>query len=179
MTLNSLDILIMFALSLGVVRGLMTGAVRQIVSLVGTIFAIILAIELMNPVGSIIGSALGLSDGFSPVIGLFVVFAAVQIVVFFVVRAIEAAIKAVKLNTANRAIGGVVGLGKGALILSILFVALAFFDVPERENRDESTLYAPVAGVLPTTWDFVSGRLPQVKSMSDRLGSEAREVLSD
>ncbi len=179
MSLNSLDILILIALSLGVVRGFMTGAIRQIATFVGTIFAIILAVELMNPVGRIVGSALGISEAFFPAIGLVVVFAVVQIVVLLIARTLEATIKAVRLNVANRAIGGVVGLGKGALLLSILFVALAFFDVPERENRDASTLYGPIAGVLPATWDYVSQSLPQVRSLSDRMGTEARAVLED
>ncbi len=169
--------LILLALAIGILRGVMTGAVRQVMSFLGTIVAIIFAVELMNPVGGIVGSALGMPDGFHPAVGLLVVFLVLQIILFFVVRATEALIKVFRLNTANRVVGGVVGLGKAALLLSVLFVILAFFDVPEREDRRTSTLYPLIAGVLPVTWDFVSERLPVIKSLSDRMGREAREVL--
>lgn len=175
--LNSLDFLILLALVVGVVRGFMTGAVRQVVSIVGVIVAVFLSIELMNPVGRLIGSALGLSEGFHAVLGLIVVFVLIQIGAFFVTRTIESVIKAVKLNAVNRALGGAVGLGKAALLLSVLFVVLAFFDIPQRENRQISLLYPYVAGVLPVTWDYVSERLPLIKSLSDQIGTEAREVL--
>lgn len=179
MPLHFLDILILLALAFGVIRGFMTGAIRQVVTLVGTILAIILAVELMNPVGSAVGAAVGLSERFYPVAGLLAVFIVVQIAVLFAARALEGLIKVIKLNVLNRAAGAIVGLAKAALVLSIIFVALAFFNVPEEESREASVLYHPVSGVLPTAWDYASEQIPRVKSMTDRMGREARTVLED
>ena len=179
MPLHSLDILILLALAIGIIRGFITGAIRQVVTLIGTVLAIILAVELMNPVGSAVGAIVGLSERFYPVAGLLAVFLVVQIAVLFAARALEGLIKAIKLNTVNRAAGAIVGLGKAALLVSIMFVVLAFFDVPEEDKRKASLLYHDVAGVLPTAWDYVSEQIPKVKSMSDRMGREARAVLED
>ena len=179
MSLHSLDILIILALAIGVVRGVLTGAIRQIVTFVGTALAIILAIELMNPVGSMLGEAVGLSERFYPVAGLLAVFLIVQIALLFAGRALETVIKAVRLNAANRLAGGIVGLGKTALLLSILFIVLAFFDFPKEESRVASAFYSHVAGVLPVTWDYVSEHLPRVKSFSDHIGREVRAVIDE
>lgn len=179
MSLHSLDILILLALAFGIVRGFMTGAIRQVVTLIGTVLAIILAVELMNPVGSAVGAVVGLSERFYPVAGLLAVFLTVQIAVLFAARALESLVKVVRLTIVNRAAGAIVGLGKAALVVSIIFVVLAFFDVPEQDKREASLLYHDVAGVLPTTWDYVSEQIPKVKSMSDRMGREARAVLEE
>lgn len=175
--LQSLDILILLALGIGVVRGFMTGAVRQIVSFFGILIAIILAVQLMNPVGRMIGTALGASDALYPAIGLLAVFLLVQIVLFFVVRAVESAVKTFRLSTVNRMLGGAAGLAKAALILSLFFLGLAHFNIPEEDNRQNSVLYDPVASALPATWDYVAEHLPRIKSLSDRLGEKARTTL--
>lgn len=177
MPLHSLDFLILLALAIGVVRGVWTGAVHQIISILGVVLAVILAIELMRPVGELIGSALGISDALWPAVGILAVFVVIQIIAFFATRMIESLIKILRLTVANRAVGGAVGLGKAALLLSVLFVVLAFFDVPQEEDRRRSALYPYVAGVLPESWDYVSEHLPLIRSLSERIGVEARSVL--
>lgn len=175
MDLESLDIIIVVVLIVGLVRGVATGAVRQVASFVGTIVAIVLGIELMAPVGD----ALGVGESLEPVVGFVVVFAVVQLTLIFLVRMVETAINVVKLNPLNRLVGGVVGTGKAALLLSVLFLVLGFFEMPERENRDASTLYEPVASVFPRAWDYLAARLPHVRNLSDRFGKEVEDILSD
>lgn len=177
--LQSLDILILLALAIGLVRGSMTGAVRQIISFIGIIVSIVLAVELMNPVGRVVGEALGVSVPFWPALGLLAVFLVVQIALFFVVRAIEAVVKTFRLTIVNRILGAAAGVAKAALILSVIFIGLAHFDVPEQENREGSVLYGPIAGALPVAWDYMAQHLPRAKSLTDRLGEQARQVLDD
>ena len=177
--LESLDILILIALAIGVVRGFMTGAVRQVISLIGIVISIVLAVELMNPVGRLAGNALGVTEGLQPALGLLAVFLIIQILFFFVVRAVETVVKTFRLSTVNRILGGAVGMAKAALVLSVVFIGLAHLEIPERENREESFLYAPIADALPAAWDYVSTHLPRVKSLTDRLGAEARQVLDE
>lgn len=177
--LESLDILILIALAIGVVRGFMTGAVRQVISFIGIIISIVLAIELMNPVGRLAGNALGVAESLQPALGLLAVFLIIQIGLFFAVRAVESVVKTFRLSTVNRVLGGAAGMAKTALILSVVFIGLAHLEVPERENRENSILYAPIAGALPATWDYVSAHLPRMKSLSDRLGEQARQVIDE
>lgn len=178
MALESLDILIGIVLIIGLARGLATGAVRQIVSFAGTVVAIVLALELMDPIGSVVDRAIPMADSVEPVVGFIVVFLALQLVLLFLVRLVEAGIKVFRLSMVNRVVGAAVGVCKAALILSVLFLVLGFFDVPEEENRDASMLYEPVASVFPAAWDYAARHLPEVRNLSDRFGKEVEEALS-
>ncbi|MXW65247.1 MAG: CvpA family protein [Bacteroidetes bacterium SB0662_bin_6] len=179
MSSSILDILIAAGLLIGLARGLSTGAVRQIVGLAGTALAIVLALELMHPVGNAIGGILGAGAGIVPILGFIVVFAAVQLALYVLAKVIETSLKMLRLSMANRAAGAIVGLCKAALLLSVLFLVLNFFNIPNPENREASALYRPVAAVFPATWDFVAERFPAVRNLSDRFGEEVRERFDD
>ena len=174
-----LDILIAAGLLIGLARGLSTGAVRQVVGLAGTALAIVLALELMHPVGNAIGGILGAGAGIVPVLGFIVVFAAVQLALYVLAKVIETSLKMLRLSMLNRAAGAVFGLCKAALLLSVLFLVLNFFNVPDAQNREVSVLYGPVAAVFPATWDFAARRFPAVRDLSDRFGEEVRGRFGD
>lgn len=179
MELESLDVLIVLVVTFGILRGVTTGAVRQIISLFGTIVAIVLGLELMNVVGALFGAAFGLSEPLQPALGFFVVFLVIQVGLLFGARLLEAAIKLLKLNPLNRLAGAVIGALKTLLILSVLFLVMGFFDVPEEENREASVLYAPVATLFPTAWDFVAEYLPYMRDLSDKFGREIESVITE
>ena len=179
MSSTIVDISIAAGLLIGLARGLSTGAVRQIVGLAGTVLAIVLALELMHPAGNAIGGILGAGAGIVPILGFIVVFAAVQLALYVLAKIIETSLKMLRLSMLNRAAGAVFGLCKAALLLSVLFLVLNFFNIPNPENREDSALYRPVAAVFPATWDFVAERFPAVRNLSDRFGEEVRERFDD
>lgn len=174
-----LDILIAAGLLIGLARGMSTGAVRQVVGLAGTVLAIVLALELMHPVGNAIGGILGAGAGIVPILGFIVVFAAVQLALYVLAKVIETSLKMLRLSVLNRAAGAVFGLCKATLLLSVLFLVLNFFNVPDSQNREVSVLYGPVAAVFPATWDFTARRFPAVRDLSDRFGEEVRGRFGD
>lgn len=177
MELESLDVLIILVVAVGILRGVTTGAVRQVVSLLGTIVAIVLGLELMHVVGGLLGGSL--ADPLQPVIGFLVIFIGIQIALIFGVRLLEAAMKWFKLNPLNRIAGAFIGALKALLILSVLFLALGFFEIPEEENRNASVLYEPVAAIFPVTWNYVARYLPYMQDLSDQFGDEIEGVLTD
>lgn len=178
MELESLDVLIVLVVAVGVLRGVTTGAIRQIVSLLGTVVAIVLGLELMNVMGGLLGRSFGMSDPLQPVVGFLVVFIVIQIALIFGVRVLEAAVKMFKLGPLNRVAGAFIGAAKTLLILSVLFLALGFVNVPEEENREASVLYEPVASVFPTAWNYIAQYLPYMRDLSDQFGEEVEGVLT-
>lgn len=175
--LQTLDIVILLALALGLVRGLMTGAVRQVISLIGILISVVLAVELMDDVGRYLGDVLGITGPLQPLAGLLTVFLILQVVFFFVIRAVEKVIHTLRLSVVNRMLGGAVGVVKAMLVLSLIFIGLAYVEIPGDESREQSALYTPVASSLPAAWDFVATQLPRVQSLSEKLGEEVRGVL--
>ena len=177
--MSTLDIIIGIGLAIGLIRGLMTGAVRQALGLAGTILAVILGLEFMRPVGGVIGSALGLPESFYSPVGFLAIFLGLELAFFFIIRAVEAAIKVLKLSVVNRGLGGAFGAAKAVLMFSILFLVLGLFNVPEEENRRTSLLYGPVAGAFPSVWDFVAEHFPYVRTLSQKFTPPAPEAMGD
>lgn len=179
--MSTLDIIIGFGLAIGIIRGLMTGAVRQALGLAGTILAVILGLEFMRSVGGAIGSTLGIPESLYSPVGFMAIFVGMELAFFFLIRAIEAAIKVLKLSIVNRALGGAFGAAKALLMFSVLFLVLGLFNVPEEENRRTSLLYGPVAAVFPGVWDFVAEHFPYVRNLSEKFGRtlEAKTMVKD
>lgn len=173
-----LDWFIVVALGGGLVRGLMVGAIRQVASIVGLILSFILAVQLMRPIGGLTVDSIGLSASTAPLVGFVVVFSGVQLVVIALARLLEAAVESLHLSFANRAAGGALGAFKAALILSVLFLITTHVGVPDETSQSRSTLYAPVATVLPGTWDYVAAYLPAMRQASDAFGREVRPRLA-
>lgn len=172
-----LDWIILLVLAAGLVRGFTTGMVRQAISLVGQILAFLLAVQLMRPVGELVTESLGVSATLGPLLGFVTVFLAIQIVVYAIEKIVESIVGALKLGGVNRLLGGAFGAFKAAVVLSVAFLVVDFFDLPDSETRDTSTLYEPVAAVLPGAWDFVSERVPQVERLSEKFGERVEQQL--
>jgi membrane protein required for colicin V production len=164
-----LDLLILAGLGVGAARGFSTGALRQVMSLLGVIVAFALAFQLMDPVGRAVAESLGLSSAVAPAAGFVVVFVGVQAVAFGLTRLVEGVLKALKLSVVNRVAGGVIGAGKAALLVSALFLVLRAFERPSTSTREEAALYGPVAQALPTAWAWVSSEWPGAQDVIDRF----------
>ena len=95
--INTLDILILGALALGLIRGLWTGVIRQVATILGFILSFVLAVQFMRPVSDLIAGSLDVSDRIAPVVAFVLIFVVVEILVYAVARILENVIGAMKL----------------------------------------------------------------------------------
>ncbi len=173
-----LDWFILIAVAAGLIRGLMVGAIRQVASILGLLLAFVVAVQLMRPIGTMTVESIGLSESTAPLVGFVIVFAGVQLLVIALARTLEAVVESLSLSFANRAAGGALGAFKAALILSVLFLVTTHVGVPDQKTQGHSVLYAPVASVLPGTWDYVAAYLPAMREASDAFGRDVRPRLA-
>ena len=164
-----LDLLILAGLAVGAVRGFGTGALRQVAGLVGVLLAFLVALQLMEPAGEMVVSSLGVSERVGPLLGFLVVFLLVQALAYAVVRAARGLLKTLGLSFVDRIAGGALGALKAALLLSVLFLVLGTFEIPEQTVRRQSDLYGPVASVLPAAWSLVSDNWQEVESLAEKF----------
>lgn len=176
-SLTLLDWFILFVVAGGLVRGFAVGAVRQIASLVGVLLAFLMSVQFMHPVGRAVADSIGLSDEIAPLVGFVVLFGGIWILGVAIARLVERMIDALSLTYLNRLVGSFVGAVKAVLLLSVLFLVLASFEMPGPDVRSESQLYEPVATALPKAWDATAGYLPAVKRVSEQFGTQVREGL--
>lgn len=177
--MNILDILIVVVLAGGLVRGFSTGVIRQIASFIGVAVAFLLAMELMTPAGELIVQSLGLSETIAPLLGFVLVFAGVQLLVFAIAHLVEALVGALKLTPVNRVVGGLLGAGKAAVLLSVVFFLLNYIEVPGDKTKSDSVMYDHVATVLPSTWNYVSEWIPHVEKLADEFGERIKKELPE
>lgn len=177
--MTTLDLLILVALAGGIMHGFTTGLIKQVASIFGMIVAFLLAVQLMQPAGEAVAESIGASPTLAPLLGFVVVYLAVQLTVIIIAKVVEKAVGALKLSGVNRVLGGAAGAFKAALVLSVAFLVLGRFDIPGPMTQENSSLYSPVASVLPASWDYVASNMSEVKKISERFGVEIKERVAE
>ena len=172
--LTVLDWFILAVLLGGLVRGYLVGAVRQVASLLGLMAALLFSVEFMGAVGTLVVESLGLAESVAPLAGFTVLFLGVYLLFLVLARLLEQLFDTLSLSFLNRAAGGAVGGVKAALLLSLLFLILAGLELPEKETRNDSALYRPVAQLLPETIEATEAWFPAAKRAADQLGRRVR-----
>ncbi len=176
--MNTLDLIILIAMTGGLIVGLRAGLIKQVLSFAGLIVAFVLSLQLMKPVGDMAAGSLGISDDIAPLVGFVLVFLAVQVAVFALIRSLQALVGALKLSGVNRLLGGAVGAFKASLALSVLFLVLGYLQVPSEETQEESAFYEPVATMVPATWDYLASAVPQLEQVSEQFGKEVEAQIT-
>lgn len=151
-----LDLVLLGALAFGGWRGLRTGAMRQVVGLMGAVVGFWVAAVLMDPAGELIVASLGLSERVAPVVGFIVVFAAALSALAAVSHVARKTLESLKMGFLDKAVGAVLGGTQAAVLLSILLIAgggLIGSLLLDGEARDQSVLFEPVQAVAPALWE--------------------------
>lgn len=154
-------------LAVGFWRGWRTGAVQQIVSIVGWVVGFIAATALMGPIGEVVAASIGVSPRTAPVLGFVVVFGAVVAGLAVFGHVLRKTLEAIKLGSLDTLAGGAVGSLRSAFGLSVLLLATSFAPVPGgepllvgAETREASVLYEPVEAIAPEVWGITRALTP-------------------
>ncbi len=175
--LTALDWVILLILLGGGIRGYMVGAVRQVGSVLGIGAALLVSVEFMDSVGALVVSSIGLSDSLAPLAGFTVLFLGVYLLFVALSRLVEQVFETLSLSIVNQVLGGAVGGGKAALLLSLLFLVLGGMELPKQETRADSTFYQPVAELLPRTIEATENWIPAAKEAADQLSRQIRSEM--
>ncbi|NNE34868.1 MAG: CvpA family protein [Rhodothermales bacterium] len=155
--MNVLDLFVAAIVLAAAVHGFITGAIKQVAGFVSLILAFVLGLSLMESVGSAASGILGITPALAPFAGFIIVFLVVQLTVVIIVKMVEKIIGALKLSGLNRLAGSGIGVAKGALALSVAFMAFGYVGIPSDQVQEQSLLYEPVSEVLPAVWGVIGG----------------------
>jgi len=137
--MSLLDIIVLLVLVLTVVRGLMRGMIDTLFSLVAWILAFLLAkwgalmVAPLLPIG-VENPAIRYFAGYA------VIFLVVLIGVLLLGHALSSLIKAVGLGSADKVLGGLLGLTKGMVILVGLTIAAGLTSLPRTDFWKQAAL---------------------------------------
>jgi membrane protein required for colicin V production len=166
MILTTLDWIFIALLGLSVVLGFWRGVIWEVMSLGGWFvagFAAIYGSDFLSPHLSMTG----LSDTLRYALAFLLIFIAALIVWSMLTSVIKNAVGAIGLGALDRLLGGIFGLGRGALILTFAVSLISYTPVDSAEFWQTSTavklckaaaqslkpyLPARTAGLIPSTF---------------------------
>lgn len=164
--MSKFDILVLVLLGISAAVGFFRGAIREVAALVALIVAAAAAIFGLPIVAPVFRALIG-PDWLGTVAALVVVFAVVYIALRLIGSALARQVHAAKLGLLDQSLGTLIGLGRGLIVLGVLF--LLFNAATPNDLR-------PTWITGSTTWPLASnmGRLlerlvPQGLDIAGRL----------
>ncbi len=151
--MNYIDIIIAIPLLWGLYKGFTKGIILEAATLIALGLAIWGAVKFHDFVTVWMRESLNWTSKYMPVISFALIFIGVLVLVFAIAKLLEKIIKAVALGFLNKLAGGVFGILKFGLILSVIIFLLNAieknysFIPPDVKNK--SVLYEPVGKIAP------------------------------
>lgn len=124
--MNELDVALVAIVAVSMVAGLIKGLVREIISLAGVLFGILLAFLFAPAWSKTIGDWIQ-HDAAAYAAAFVTIFVAVLVGATLIGAAIDRVVGFARLSFANRVLGGVFGLVRGALIGLVIVLGLTLF----------------------------------------------------
>lgn len=158
--MNTLDIILLVPLALGLVRGLMRGFVIEIASLVALVIGVYGAIHFSFLAEELIKENANLEGNTLSIAAFAVTFILIVLGIHLGARVLQKVLSLAALGLVNRIAGGVFGLMKWGIIASFVIVFLNGFGgglgIISQDLKKESILYEPIALFGPTILPMIT-----------------------
>ncbi|NVK51862.1 MAG: CvpA family protein [Flavobacteriaceae bacterium] len=157
--MNVFDVIIAIFLLFGLVRGLMKGLFIEVASLVALIGGIWGAIHFSYFIGDFLKESVSWGEKQISLAAFAITFVLIVVVVSLLGKFLTKLADLAALGTLNQILGGVFGLLKVALVLSIIFVFFQKLNTSitflNKQTLEESILYKPVKSIAPTIFPSI------------------------
>ena len=166
-----LDTTILVLIGVGATFGAMSGLLMQVARVVGLSVAVYAAIALNEWASHTLEEAVfqEADPRVSGALAYVLVFVVVYLAIHLATLLLERGLKAVKLQTMNRVLGGGLGAVKTALVLGGIFLAMMHFSHP---RTDELLQKSAIAPVLATATETMVSVIPSEQMQEWRSGVE-------
>ena len=150
--MNWLDLLIIIALGIGLIKGLFDGFINQVISLISLILAIIFAGKIARPFRDMLISHESVSGFVSPhivtVICYILVFAVILLAFRWLGALLNKIVKVTPISCLNFMLGGLLGAFFALFFLSLTFNIITSFDsdskIIKESAKNESVFFYKV-----------------------------------
>ena len=151
--MNYLDIIIFCILGLLVINGIRKGFILSLASLIALVLGIWAAIHFSNFMNNLLIKTFHPSGTWLTILSYTLTFLLVVIGVIIIAKLLEQVVKTVGLGIPNRIIGGLFGLLKGILGVSLFLFILFRFDPKEHlithKTKETSFCYSYIEKIFP------------------------------
>ena len=159
--MNTFDIIIAALILLGVSRGLRKGLFVELASLISLIAGVYGAIHFSYFVGEFLKDSVDWEEQYISIVAFAITFIVIVIVISLLGKLFTKMADFAALGALNKILGGVFGILKFGLILSIVIIVFDKLNttIPfvSEENTEGSILYVPVKELAPLLFsDFLT-----------------------
>ncbi len=149
--MNWLDIVLAIPLIWFMYKGFRNGLIIELASLAALVLGIFIALHFSFYAKEFLIDNFDIADNYLNIIAFAITFIIVAVLVYLVGKIIHKLVSIVALGFLNRLAGGIFGLLKAALVLSVILYFLNGFDssLIKAEVRENSFLYEPVESIVP------------------------------
>jgi membrane protein required for colicin V production len=179
--INYLDIALIAITLFFAAKGFRKGFFHELVGFIGVIVALALALRALEPFAPVVSNLLNISAGKSAVLVFFFVFSAVLFLLRYAENWVHKHANLKLADALNKAIGGVIGLAKGAIVASLLALLLRLspFTFIVQQQVEKSAVHRVVEGIAPFIYDqlraFIPGNKRFVGYLEGLVGKDKRE----
>jgi len=161
--MNYLDIIILCLVALLVINGIRKGFIISLASLIALVLGIYIAVHFSNYIEVVLKDNFHPSHTWLPILSFTITFLIVVIVVMLLGKALEKLVDLVGMGILNHIFGGIFGLIKGILLVSVLLFIISGFDPKEKlikpKVKQESMLYGYIGKVFPYMMKVFDGEI--------------------
>lgn len=157
--MNAVDIVICVCLLFGFIRGIMKGLFVEVASLIALIAGVYGAIHFSYFAKEYLQESVNWKPEYISLTAFSITFIVIVVAISLLGKVLTKVADFAALGMLNKLLGGVFGIAKIALILSVIFV---FFNkinrtIPfvEKQVLDNSVLYKSVQKIVPTIFPFI------------------------
>lgn len=157
--MNVVDIVICICLLFGLIRGMMKGLFVEVASLVALIAGVYGAIHFSSFVKDYLQESVSWKPEYITLTAFAVTFIAIVVAISLLGKVLTKIADFAALGMLNKLLGGIFGLAKISLIVSVIFL---FFNkmnetIPfvKKEILEESILYKPIQKIGPSLFPFI------------------------
>ncbi len=149
--MNTIDIIILVLLGIGMVVGFMKGLLKQLASVIGLIAGLLVARSLYGMVGEKLAPQIGTSVTVAQVISFIAIWVAIPLILYIIASMLTKALDAVHLGGINRLSGALLGILINILWIGVFIEVLQYIDsdnvLISKTKKEDSLLYYPVERV--------------------------------
>lgn len=167
--MNLIDFIILIPLAYFCYRGFVNGIIKEVLSIAGIILAVFFAFQYMDPFSEAIQPLFPDGASYLPFISGLVIFVGTVALVQYVGFLMKKILETIKLNFINRILGGAFGFLKSGIVISVLLLILAGFNLPSKQARSDSLMYKHIIYLAPLTYDVVAAIYPGAEYFGDTI----------
>ena len=151
--MNILDIIFIIPIVWFAYRGFSKGLIIGVTTLIALILGIYLSIRFSGVVAGFLMSNFEWDEKYIPIISFVITFIGVVFVIYLIGKILEKFIDMIALGFLNKLFGGLFGIVKAVVLLSVIIYIINSFDRQQKVFTEKlqqgSILYEPVESVVP------------------------------